>query len=320
MMAALGLRQRRLRFPFALSLSEEADSNFYCELCDKQYVRHQQYDNHINSHDHHHKQRLKELKQREFYRALACRRKRRRREERREERVLRRLHQHEERRTGECAPGSGPMFRSTTVAVDPEKQSRPDFEQNWVDVHTSGSTLGTKPQTPLVKPFHPLDTRLLGDTRWVYDANETAGAAESCILDRSHVDYKDLTATPSPCSIMNTDSTSTSSRHFNWAHNHLNDPVTPNKIPTTASENSSGRNTTSFSSRGARGASDVRFVQSRVRPVSFSLPKRSCVLLHQSAAVFIQAGRGSGGSSGKAEGLTALERIKDLGEKVQSSS
>lgn len=38
------------------TLQEEGDSNLYCELCDKQYVRHQQFDNHINSYDHHHKQ------------------------------------------------------------------------------------------------------------------------------------------------------------------------------------------------------------------------------------------------------------------------
>ena len=166
-----------------------------------------------------------------------------------------------------------------------------------------------------MEPFLPLDTRLLGgDTRWVYHANDTATAAESCILDRTHVDYQDLTAPPTPHSIMNTDNTSTSTRHFNsvaWARNHLNDPVTPNKTPTTASENSFSKNPPAFSSRG----SDVRFVHSRVRPVSFSLPKRSCVLLHQSAAVFIQAGRGSG-SSGKPEGVTALERTKDLGDKV----
>lgn len=41
---------------FLLSIQEEGDSSFYCELCDKQYVRHQQFDNHINSYDHHHKQ------------------------------------------------------------------------------------------------------------------------------------------------------------------------------------------------------------------------------------------------------------------------
>lgn len=46
-------------------------------------------------------QRLKELKQREFYRALACRRQRRRREERREERALRSLQKNEARRSGE---------------------------------------------------------------------------------------------------------------------------------------------------------------------------------------------------------------------------
>lgn len=43
-------------FAFCVLIQEEADSSFYCELCDKQYLRHQQYDNHINSYDHHHKQ------------------------------------------------------------------------------------------------------------------------------------------------------------------------------------------------------------------------------------------------------------------------
>lgn len=47
-------------FTFSIHLSiflqEEGDSRFYCELCDKKYVGHQQYENHINSYDHHHKQ------------------------------------------------------------------------------------------------------------------------------------------------------------------------------------------------------------------------------------------------------------------------
>lgn len=43
-------------FAFCVLIQEEGDSSFYCELCDKQYLRHQQYDNHINSYDHHHKQ------------------------------------------------------------------------------------------------------------------------------------------------------------------------------------------------------------------------------------------------------------------------
>ena len=35
---------------------EELRANFYCELCDKQYTKHQEFDNHINSYDHAHKQ------------------------------------------------------------------------------------------------------------------------------------------------------------------------------------------------------------------------------------------------------------------------
>lgn len=35
---------------------EELRANFYCELCDKQYQKHQEFDNHINSYDHAHKQ------------------------------------------------------------------------------------------------------------------------------------------------------------------------------------------------------------------------------------------------------------------------
>ncbi|TDH01598.1 hypothetical protein EPR50_G00181690 [Perca flavescens] len=324
------------------SRTEEGDSSFYCELCDKQYVRHQQYDNHINSYDHHHKQRLKELKQREFYRALACRRQRRRREEKR---ALRRLQKHEERRTGECAPGSGPMFRSTTVAVEPANQTRPDSMQNWGDNNTSSATQGTNPQTPLIQPFLPLDpaleTRLLSNTQWAYDPMDTnstqTAAAESCILNETQMDYNELTTN----NTMNTNINTTKTRHFNkipWAHNYLSNPITPNNIPTTATNtatNGSIFNTTTVTnfskkippaittnvadigdnSGGAVCGPSVQSVRSRVRPVSFSLPKRSCVLLHQSAAVFIQAGRGSG-FSGKQEGVTAQERIKDPVERV----
>uniref|UniRef100_A0A8C8ZYX3 G-patch domain containing 8 n=1 Tax=Prolemur simus TaxID=1328070 RepID=A0A8C8ZYX3_PROSS len=52
---------------------EDLRANFYCELCDKQYQKHQEFDNHINSYDHAHKQRLKDLKQREFARNVSSR-------------------------------------------------------------------------------------------------------------------------------------------------------------------------------------------------------------------------------------------------------
>ncbi|CAH2306381.1 zinc finger 804A, partial [Pelobates cultripes] len=90
-------------------------ANFYCELCDKQYHKHQQFDNHINSYDHAHKQRLKELKQREFARNVASKL---RKNERKQKKHLERLHKLADlRREATCAPGSGPMFKSTTVTV-----------------------------------------------------------------------------------------------------------------------------------------------------------------------------------------------------------
>ncbi|NXD36894.1 Z804A protein, partial [Copsychus sechellarum] len=94
---------------------EDLKANFYCELCDKQYYKHQEFDNHINSYDHAHKQRLKELKQREFARNVASKS---RKDERKQEKALQRLHKLAElRKERKCAPGSGPMFKSTTVTV-----------------------------------------------------------------------------------------------------------------------------------------------------------------------------------------------------------
>ncbi|XP_064167303.1 G patch domain-containing protein 8-like [Anguilla rostrata] len=112
-------------------------ANFYCELCDKQYYKHQQYDNHINSYDHAHKQRLKDLKQREFARNVASKSWK---DERKQERALRRLHHlAEQRREIRCAPGSGPMFKSTTVAV----------ECSLRETGHGGNTDRTRPAAPL---------------------------------------------------------------------------------------------------------------------------------------------------------------------------
>ncbi|XP_073433607.1 zinc finger protein 804A [Dendrobates tinctorius] len=120
-----GVFRRPLTSSTTLDLSEKENSrgnaleslkaNFYCELCDKQYYKHQEFDNHINSYDHAHKQRLKELKQREFSRNVASKL---RRNERKQKKYLQRLHKlAEHKRESSCAPGSGPMFKSTTVTV-----------------------------------------------------------------------------------------------------------------------------------------------------------------------------------------------------------
>ncbi|KAG5832939.1 hypothetical protein ANANG_G00296520 [Anguilla anguilla] len=81
---------------------EDLRANFYCELCDKQYQKHQEFDNHINSYDHAHKQDGR--KQEKMLRPQG---------------LLRRLRELAElRKRPSRAPGSGPMFKPTTVAVD----------------------------------------------------------------------------------------------------------------------------------------------------------------------------------------------------------
>lgn len=50
---------------------KKANEVFYCEVCDKQYVKVPEWENHLSSYDHHHRQRLKDLAQREKARSLA---------------------------------------------------------------------------------------------------------------------------------------------------------------------------------------------------------------------------------------------------------
>ncbi|KAJ4923936.1 hypothetical protein JOQ06_028191, partial [Pogonophryne albipinna] len=146
-----------------------------------------------------------------------------------------------------------------------------------------------KPQTSLILP---LDAGC-----WAYDpmdANRTTTSSESCL---TQMDYDNMSAT---------ENTSPKTSHFNkipWAHNYSSKPFTPSNVPANGSTPQRVQTTADISSNPN--------IQSRMRPVSFSLPKRSCFLLHQSAAVFIQ------GLSGKQEeGETVQERVKGLQEKV----
>ncbi|XP_005388039.1 PREDICTED: zinc finger protein 804B [Chinchilla lanigera] len=99
---------------------EDVKANFYCELCDKQYHKHQEFDNHINSYDHAHKQRLKELKQREFARNVASKSWK---DEKKQEKALKRLHQLAElRQQSECVSGNGPAYKAPRRAIEKQIQ------------------------------------------------------------------------------------------------------------------------------------------------------------------------------------------------------
>ncbi|NXF85870.1 Z804B protein, partial [Eubucco bourcierii] len=101
---------------------EDVKANFYCDLCDKQYHKHHEFDNHINSYDHAHKQRLKDLKQREFARNVASKSWK---DEKKQEKALKRLHQLAElRKQSECISRSGPLLKAPRLVV--EKQQSAD--------------------------------------------------------------------------------------------------------------------------------------------------------------------------------------------------
>ncbi|XP_067825149.1 G patch domain-containing protein 8 isoform X2 [Heptranchias perlo] len=153
---------------------EDLRANFYCELCDKQYQKHHEFDNHINSYDHAHKQRLKDLKQREFARNVSSRS---RKDEKKQEKALRRLHElAEQRKQQECAPGSGPMFKATTVAVD-DDDSKVVSTNDSTGGKTSGST------SPSVN--RNVSDSISGDSRGEADntshcvSGSTAGSGQS---------------------------------------------------------------------------------------------------------------------------------------------
>lgn len=135
----------------------------------------------------------------------------------------------------------------------------------------------------------------------------------------------------------NTSAETSDLNEMTWANHYLSKTITPSYIPATVTNTANAilkkktterwsqkiKTTTAISKtsdiivNSSRDVcvkdqgSQVQSVHPRVRPVSFSLPKRSCVLLHQSAAIFIQAGRNSGLSE-KQEGVMVHERIKDI--------
>ncbi|XP_068592462.1 G patch domain-containing protein 8 [Cebidichthys violaceus] len=103
---------------------EDLKALFYCELCHKQYLRHQEFDNHINSYDHAHKQRLKELKHREFARNVASKSWK---DQRKQEKALRRLHQLAQlQQETQRVPGRTSGLRSAVRAVRQQQDKDKD--------------------------------------------------------------------------------------------------------------------------------------------------------------------------------------------------
>ncbi|KAJ8658449.1 hypothetical protein O0I10_005802 [Lichtheimia ornata] len=92
---------------------------FYCELCDKQYSKIAEYEQHLQSYDHHHKKRFKDMKEstRKSGFARSEQDKRRERERKREERELKRMHEAMLQRAGGGGAKSSTSHDTTTTTT-----------------------------------------------------------------------------------------------------------------------------------------------------------------------------------------------------------
>ncbi|XP_040900862.1 G patch domain-containing protein 8 [Toxotes jaculatrix] len=176
---------------------EDLKALFYCELCDKQYLRHQEFDNHINSYDHAHKQRLKDLKHREFARNVASKSWK---DQRKQEKALRRLHQLAQlQQETQRVPGRTYGLRSTVRAVSQQQDRDVDQRDHSPDdkpepcnrtrqtrpTQTRTATLSHQLEDPCQSPCQiPLATALAESQLITHSASNTDPPAvnpESCL-------------------------------------------------------------------------------------------------------------------------------------------
>uniref|UniRef100_A0A1A8MK61 Zinc finger protein 804B n=1 Tax=Nothobranchius pienaari TaxID=704102 RepID=A0A1A8MK61_9TELE len=152
---------------------EDLKSLFYCELCDKQYLRHQEFDNHINSYDHAHKQRLKELQHREFVRNVASKSWK---DQRKQEKALRRLHQLAQlQQESQRVPR---MSQQQDRDVDQRRRCSEDNPKTRNRSQHQPRTLSREPDiSHLPQPTTPEDSPLTTETS---HADSAADRPQSC--------------------------------------------------------------------------------------------------------------------------------------------
>ncbi|KAI9308186.1 hypothetical protein BJ944DRAFT_260741 [Cunninghamella echinulata] len=99
---------------------KQVKSAFYCELCDKQYSKVSEYDQHLQSYDHHHKKRFKDMKESAKKSAIGQseKEKKRERERRREEKELKRMQEAIMKKHGQSLPPPPPPPPSASANDD----------------------------------------------------------------------------------------------------------------------------------------------------------------------------------------------------------
>ncbi|CEG72018.1 hypothetical protein RMATCC62417_07647 [Rhizopus microsporus] len=142
---------------------EQVKRMFYCELCDKQYNKISEYEQHLQSYDHHHKKRFKEMKESTRNSELNQSERERRlaREKKREERELKRMQEAIQKKIGTTSATSTALPMSTVQADKGSWTAAPSLTQSggwtnvpsstpsggWTDVSSKPSSERTSDQT-----------------------------------------------------------------------------------------------------------------------------------------------------------------------------
>ncbi|KAG1151619.1 hypothetical protein G6F37_004900 [Rhizopus arrhizus] len=135
---------------------EQVKRVFYCELCDKQYNKISEYEQHLQSYDHHHKKRFKDMKETTRNSALKQLEKEKRlnREKKREEREMKRMQEAIQKKLGEAkspAPAALPLASVVKVPSTSENKG------GWSSVPVSSSTGGGWTSVSGSSSFKPID-------------------------------------------------------------------------------------------------------------------------------------------------------------------
>ncbi|KAG2215466.1 hypothetical protein INT45_001826 [Circinella minor] len=123
---------------------KEVKRAFYCELCDKQYNKVVEYEQHLQSYDHHHKKRFKDMKEqsRKSEYAQSVKDKKREKERKREERELKKMQDAMLKRANAAVKTSSPITTTTTTTTTttnlPNNQNNSSSGGGWSSVVKPG--------------------------------------------------------------------------------------------------------------------------------------------------------------------------------------
>ncbi|KAK4513505.1 Fe(2+) transporter [Mucor velutinosus] len=139
---------------------KEVKKAFYCELCDKQYKNIGEYEQHLQSYDHHHKKRFKDMKENTRNSTInqSEREKKLARERKREERELKRMQDAIQKKLGNSNINTNTSPKPTALPTIPVANTASGGEGGWTNAETrSGSSSGgwTTSTIPIARPTIP---------------------------------------------------------------------------------------------------------------------------------------------------------------------